>query len=245
MPPTRGLFCIHGTFGSPLEYQELQRFFEQQGLSTLAISLPGHGDYRHQPLSDITAEGILDHAVLEFHRFSQTVEEVYLVGHSLGALLALVIAGSQPSALRGVVSLASPYERGYWVNDPMALLELPVQSLPKALLYATQSFTGLPVPQFYPWWYPNLQQQANILFRALKNRLGHITVPVYLFHSPYDVIVPYKEMTKISNAITRCRDIRCHTLSDCGHQIFPASDERQTVIQLMNDWLQSLIKITT
>lgn len=223
--PTTGVLLIHGLFGHPDEYQRLMMSLQASGIITQAISLPGHGMLLHQPIASITAEQVLAHCRQSYDALAAQVDQVVILGHSLGGICALRLAGQRPEKCLGVLALSVPYDKAYWVNATMDLMtdliQLPPTMWMKATRFAKESYTGLSTPSFNPLDLSGLQRHTDQILTEMQNALSSISVPVFLGHSPYDVIIPYGEMQKLATHITA--PVSCHTLNDCGHQVFPTS----------------------
>ncbi len=223
--PTTGVLLIHGLFGHPDEYSRLAMALQAVGCITQAISLPGHGTLLDQPISSITAEQVLSHCRQCYDTLANQVDQVVILGHSLGGICSLWLAGQRPDKCVGVIALAAPYDRAYWVNGTMDLMTDLIQMPPSlwmtATRYAKDSYTGLSSPSFNPLELTGLQRHTDQILTEMQHALSSITVPVFLGHSPYDVIIPFGEMQKLADHMTA--PVVCHRFNDCGHQVFPMS----------------------
>ncbi len=92
-------FFIHGAGGTKSKWRLLQKEFEDESIRI--IDLPGRGDQMNESAS----------SVQELARYckEQISEDVILVGHSLGGLVALQTALDNPK-VKGLVLVASHYE---------------------------------------------------------------------------------------------------------------------------------------
>jgi len=98
-PPT--VLFIHGAGMDHTVWALQTRYFAHHGRSVLAVDLPGHGRSEGAPLRSVGAMarwivGVLDAAA---------VAGAALVGHSMGALIALEAAAAAPSRIRSLALL--------------------------------------------------------------------------------------------------------------------------------------------
>lgn len=242
-----GLLIIHGTFGSPHEYDEVCQRLHAEGIVTRCVTLPGHGDSPSTSLAKVSAYDMLAECQVAYDDLACNCDHVVLLGHSLGGALSLLVAAhrslNHDRKLRGVIALAAPYEHGIWVNRPQALLKLPIKRWFRAALYSREGFIPCKVPRFFPWWFPRLYREATWLFGQMRATLPNITVPVQLAHSPYDVIVPYTEMDKLAQHLSGSPDRRRRTLAQCGHQVFPCSREFDQGVELIQTCLKRWVPV--
>jgi pimeloyl-ACP methyl ester carboxylesterase len=111
-PRATTVLCIHGLGSAAVSWK---RFAENLSSDhrVLAVDLPGHGRTpRAGRSASVQANSALLEAVLEH------VGPAVLVGHSMGAALAVRQAAARPDHVRGVVLVAPPMPRLPW--EPMA-----------------------------------------------------------------------------------------------------------------------------
>lgn len=103
----RGIFFVHGFTDSLCRVNGFAKFLAEHDISTKGILLPGHGgtweDLAKTNPNDwykAVEKGILD--------FSKEVNEVFVVGISLGGNLALKVAAKHPKVIKGIVTIESP-----------------------------------------------------------------------------------------------------------------------------------------
>ncbi len=233
-----GIFLIHGLMGSPREYHHLERSLIQRGYRTRAISLPGHGDLRHRPLHEFSSEAMIQHCLREYDAFAEQCNHVVIIGHSLGGICTLLTASHQPRKLRGIISLAAPFEHAYNLNRTMELLNVPPDILLQGIRYVSDQYTGFERPEFHPWMFHRLIEEGNQMLNALSAQIRHIQVPVLLGHSIYDLTIPYNEMEKLETNLKNAPKIVTHTFERCGHQVFPSSHESKNAESLIFSFLE-------
>lgn len=238
--PTIGVFLIHGFLGSPDEWNKLVPQLQKAGYKTHVMTQLGHGVNPEHRLKDINADAILKHCQDEYALFAEQCDQVVIIGHSMGGIGALWLAGQQVTKLMAVLAFATPYEHAYGVNYAHGLLAFNHKNLFKALRYAPEFLTGYARPVLYPWWFPQLRKQTTGLLNQLHMALLEINVPVWLAHSPYDIAIPYSEMAKIEARINKPDLVQSHTIQECGHQVFVQTRPCKQPHELTFEFLETL-----
>ncbi|WP_303674951.1 alpha/beta hydrolase [Vampirovibrio chlorellavorus] len=235
----KGVLLIHGLTGSPLEMQPIESCLRQGGYYTRLITLPGHGERPEKRFFETSALEILDHCAAEYERFASLVDEVYIVGHSLGGICTLLTAAVRPPKLGGIVVFSAPYEHAYFYNHLRGLTQMSFPQLVRSIYLAPRDRIVFNRPDVTLWNVPKLLQQTQIMFSLMKEQVGHIQVPVSLAHSIYDLTIPYREMEKLAEVIGRSAPVKTTVLERSGHRIFPVSQDMDTAIQVIHDFLEA------
>lgn len=240
------LLMVHGTFGSPNEFAPAAQYFKKQGFTCYTPSLPAHGLRRgKERMAKLTFNDFTATLQHEVEQVLQQHEQVVLIGHSLGAMLALNFAarrcGKAQTGLLGVVALCGAVNDAYLIN-PRRLFHLPVKSAFHALRYVPDYWHGNPRPQFYPWEFNTLRRQGYALMQVLEQKLAQVAVPVLIAHSRSDLSVPYQQFELLKTYLEQgeCPRLESFELQHCGHQIFPKSKEVPRVLEQITAFVQSL-----
>jgi carboxylesterase len=231
----KGILLIHGLTGSPHEMRPVDEALKSSGYQTRVVTLPGHGDRPTKRFQETSALEILDHCAAEYEQFSREVDEVYIVGHSLGGICTLLTASVQPPKLEGLVVFSAPYEHAYFYNYLHGFMQLPIQNIIQGFRYDSHQgrITRFTRPDCKPWNMPKIVSQSRIMFSLMKEQVHNINVPVSLVHSAYDLTIPYQEMQKLADRIGKPERIRMTTLTRCGHRIFPSSHDIDEAVQVV------------
>ncbi len=96
---------IHGAGADHSVWQLQSRYFAHHGFNVLAVDLPGHGKSPGAPLPSIEAIGDWIVALLDELKISKT----NLVGHSMGSLAALDVAGAHPERVSKLALLGTAF----------------------------------------------------------------------------------------------------------------------------------------
>lgn len=184
---------IHGINGSPEDMHELGEALEAQGYQTRYLLLPGHGTT------------IRDFALHGWDEWRQAVESaadaalgarrpVFIIGHSLGAALALSVAAERPQ-LAGVVALCPPVRLYDVIARAVAAARHVAPYLP-AWGEDIRDRKGARLRyrrEVYRW---TSTAALHTLLRALpqlRRRLPDVRVPALVIAARHDHVVPVRD----------------------------------------------------
>ena len=234
-PGLPGIIFIHGAGLDHTVWTLFNRYFAKKQFNSIAVDLPGHGRSAGEPPPSIEAAA---RWLLEFMR-SLELEQAALVGHSMGALVALETACLAPSAISRLallgaaapMTVAEPLLNAARANDHSAVDMIMLY----AHAYGSQ-LGGNPVAGIHI-----LNSNMRLLERGLENvlyadlRACHeyangiaaargITLPVTLVLGEEDRMTPPAQAAELINALAQAQVV---TLPDCGHMMM--SEQPETV----------------
>ena len=102
---------IHGFMGSPRHFDKLAAAAHKQGLSIAALLLPAHGGTA-KDFGSGSHELWQDYIDSEVGRFAREYTNIWLVGHSMGGLLAINAAVKHNDRIYGLFLIATPMKIG-------------------------------------------------------------------------------------------------------------------------------------
>ncbi len=183
-----GALLIHGFTGSPRSMRGLGDHLAAGGLSVRGIRLPGHGT-SWEELNLKTSDDWVQALDEEFLAFAAEHEEVFLVGLSFGAALAIDCAVRRPNQVAGVVALA-----------PFLLSKDPLRFAAPVVSKVLKSFPGvgndIAEPGQDELCYDKLPIRAvpHVLRFATRVRglLPSLRVPIITMHSRNDHTAPHE-----------------------------------------------------
>lgn len=115
---------IHGMWGGPWYWEPYRRLFESAGYRCIAVTLPHHdANGRVTPDPKLGTTSLLDYAAAIERDLDALDEKPILVGHSMGGLLAQMLAARgraealvllTPAAPAGVLALTPSVIRSFW-----------------------------------------------------------------------------------------------------------------------------------
>lgn len=102
-----GCLMLHGFLGAPTSSRPMAEYLAARGISFHCPLLPGHGEYPNK-LYGMTRQDWLDEAEEALITTRATCDEVFLMGHSMGASLGADLA-VRYGQIKGMIMLAPAY----------------------------------------------------------------------------------------------------------------------------------------
>lgn len=190
------VLCLHGLTSTPYELRPLADALSGAGHRVRAPRLVGHGSspeiLRHTRWSDWLAT-----ARRAFEDLAQAHERIFIVGVSMGALCALVLAQSQGERVAGVVAMATPLELP-WKNQMLLSLarRLPVaDAMPYSVKKNGPDVSDPAVAAAMPSYdrIPIAAAASMIELQSIaRDRMRRLSVPVLVMHGRYDHVAPVR-----------------------------------------------------
>ena len=211
---------IHGFMGSPRQFDFLAQAVYARGYSAYVTLLPGHGSTFKSFFSS-TMEMWQNHVNEEIARVAIGYDNVFLVGHSMGCLLALNYAAKHETHISGLFLIACP----------MVLNVLSVQAIKvrKTQLFGPKShpvkaayMASSSVPHKLTLAWLNVKPAAEFkkLTRLTKRNLKDVDVPVTAVWSSADELVSVGSRGILKAGLCRS-EFDSMILKDSHHAYYP------------------------
>lgn len=179
----QGILLIHGFTGAPAEMLLLGEFLHGHGFTVLGVRLAGHGT-TPEDLSVKTAEDWLDSVRDGYAILSGYAEKIFLVGHSMGGLCALLLAEELKAAK--VVSLAAPI----YIHPARGIEHLPPASECAGLYIPKMRRRLTDVPPAVNKTYRKMPlsgvHEILNMIDAVKKKLDKLKMPLLIAHGRGD-----------------------------------------------------------
>lgn len=192
-----GVLCLHGLTGTPYEVRPPAAALAAHGYRCVGPLLPGHGE-TPLALSRTPFGAWVEAAEAAWDVLSNQHERVYVLGLSMGGLLALHLGAARPVA--GLVVLAAPLRLGLAARLCVPWLRHGVRFLPK-----TPAIED-PIARSRHPGYDRMPLDAVHelmgLQRQVAARLQEVRAPIRLIYSRRDPTVKPAEAERILRAIT-------------------------------------------
>jgi esterase/lipase len=207
-----GCLCIHGFTGAPYEVEPLADYFKQTTEWDIqTITLPGHGET--PALKGISFQEWMACAEVELVRMLKTCNEVYLIGFSMGGMIAAYLAAKYPVSKLVLLSAAAHY-----INPKQFLLDLALickdslkGTLTENIIYSRYKKKLLKTPISSAF-------QFQKLVKVAKPALKKLNMPVLIVQGESDAIVPVSSARFLYNTIPST-DKELHLIPGCKHHV--------------------------
>ena len=227
-----GCLLLHGLTGTPYEVRELGERLNAAGYTAVGIRLPGHAT-RHTDLDNVAWTTWVDAVDVALGLLADRSDQVFVMGLSLGAVLALYAASRFPVA--GVVAMGTMWELPRWqvVGARLSLPFRPYQF--KAHGSSILDPDARAAHPTYPYMVMRAVLQFDQLGAAMRAALPEVTAPVLLIHSRHDSVAPPSGVARILAALGS-QDKQAVWVENSSH-IITEDYDKEEVFGVVLDWV--------
>jgi carboxylesterase len=175
--------CLHGLTGTPYEVRPVGEALARRGIGARGPALPGHNETPER-LAQVTHTAWLEAARSHLRELRAASERVFVVGLSMGGLLALDLAAAEP--VDGVIVIGTPLRLHHplaWLI-PLVKYVRPMQPKPQgsdicdaAARERHPSYDVMPLHAVH---------ELQRLQRRVRSRLAQVTAPILVAHGAHD-----------------------------------------------------------
>jgi acylglycerol lipase len=235
--PAGTVVLAHGYAEHSGRYEHVGAAFAEAGYTTWAVDHAGHG----QSEGERGSIGSIPAAVADLDTFVDLAaadRPVFLVGHSMGGLIATAYAEDHQDRLAGLV-LTGP---ALAVNEQLAALaeleeipEIPLAPLVSRDPAVVSAYENDPLNYLGPMPRSMLTAFADV--EKVRARLGEITIPVLVMHGGADALVPPIASEDVAGSVSSS-DVTLDIRPGLYHEIFN-EPEQSEVIATVVDWIRA------
>lgn len=224
-----GCLCLHGFTGEPWEVEPVATYFlKQKGWLVYTPTLPGHGP--HGNLKDVTYQEWVYTAEVAVKELLTRCDKVFVIGFSMGGMLACYIASKYPISKLVLLSAAA-----YYVN-PLQLL----QELKDAVRLRIKG--ELEEDEYYQLYRKKIIDtpmtavfQFMQAIKRIRPFVNRVNIPTLILQGELDGIVPRKSALYLYDTI-RSEKKELQFLPKSSHMICHGF-ERELLIKKIENFL--------
>lgn len=255
---------LHGFGASTFTWRELIPSLAQLG-RVIAFDRPGFGltERAHPSTGQINpyhVDGVLELTCNFIKSTYKGESRVFVIGHSAGGGLALLLALRCNVELAGVIVIAPA-----WKPYSKSIIENILFNLPLADKYGPiimRSFIGQLESILHKAWYNKSKLTPEIIegykyplkardwdkglywimkyreFPDIRGELVNIRIPILIIHGLQDEIVPVNSSLELYEVLSSYTLVHIVTIDQCGH--LPHEEESGIVIDEISEFIESL-----
>lgn len=237
-----GVLILHGFASSLDSVRRLEAPIKALGVPTRMPLLRGHGGASPEALRGVTWHDWFADAHTELRALRAEADRAVIVGHSMGALLALLLAGDEPEAVDSLVlaatpvRLASPLAAGQVLHflEPLVSRVLKKWDLPP--VYAEPALVMDDTN--YHWAPMDAISSFLQLSEVTRTRLGDVRAPALILHSRRDTTAAPKSVAIMLRFLHTPPGLkRVHWFEMTNHEMFQDC-EREAVVTAAVDYVR-------
>lgn len=184
----KAVLIIHGLAGSPLEHNKMKKYLSNK-FDPYTYYLPGH---EKGVLNHPTKEDWINESEKQIKKlYDKGYEEIYLIGHSMGGIIASYLA-TKYDKVKKLVLEAPAFE----YNSHPGL---------KMFKYYDKEFILNVAKRFLI----SIIKEFKELVLIYKNCIEKVSVPILIIQGQDDILVPYESSVKLYNKMK----------NDCNHLV--------------------------
>lgn len=241
-----GVLLIHGFTATPDSLAILEGPLKSLGLPVAMPLLTGHGELSPESLRGVSCRQWIDDVSRALQEMSAEAEKIVVVGHSMGALLALQLAGAYPGIVDSLVlaapalrlsSLLAPGRPLHFIAEPLASVIRKWEIKP---VYAGEDV--LRCPGQYDWAPTDAILSLFRLIGMTEPLLADVHVPLLILHNRSETTVLAESADMLYERIgTSPNRKRIVWLDRSEHQIF-CDCERNRAMQVVVDFVRGRLR---
>ena len=234
-----GVLLIHGFSAKITCISNLIEPLESLGIPVKVPILTGHGQTSPKSLQDVRWQDWVNDVQAALQELLTEVNQVIVVGHSMGGLLALYLAAECPANIDSLVLAAAavdiktPLAPGHWLSWLAPLYAKVVRRKALPPIYADPTLDEIDIK--YDWVPTKAIITLFTFARLVRTRLPEVKVPTLIMQSRNDTTVPPKSAEVIYQSIkTAAEQKQIVWFDQTEHEMFCDCEKASTIAAVVD-----------
>lgn len=240
-----GCLILHGYMASRNEVGWLGEHLAEQGYTVYIPRLTGHGINPHHMnrmrWQDWYAQALDAYLILQ-----QQCKQVFIIGHSMGGLLAILLATVK--AMDGLVIVASPIrdpsprmKRGRLLSFLMPMREAITSDDMQQIVLDEQRARNEPLIGRinYTRWATRAVYELHLLIQQAYAHLPQIKIPTQVIYARQDKTIIWGDHEVVLERLG-AQDAKFHLLEQGGHLVF-LDKGREEAFEVVEKFIEGMI----
>lgn len=217
------ILFIHGILEGPKQFRHLAQIAYEMGYSTQILLLPGHG-VKGRIFARTSYEQWVLYVSQQIKHIKKQYEEVLIVGHSMGALLALCEIATWNHQIIGAILIDPPIKVHLWPRVIEGVFKIRARAIKSWDHYTQAQYHALSVHEitFLDYLGGVMRYlELFVLIRYTKKQIHKIQKPLLLIFAKKDEFVSLKSRKFFENVDSVRQEL---ILEDSGHFCYHHTD---------------------
>lgn len=233
-----GIYLIHGFSSTTYELKQLAKQLADQEYHVVLNNLPGHGTTL-EDCNKTKYQDWLDYSKIEFAKLCSSSDKVFVVGCSMGGVIALYLSSLFPVTGTIVGGVVLKFKLNFYTNYLNRLLCRILKTRPKNLIFPKSIRDSL---IFYGYQsYPLIAlEEFRKMNLYVKKRLNKIKSPILIIHSKNDQVSIRDNVDIITESI-QSQDKNILEVENAHHNIFDNNSDLELILSTAKDFIKNKI----
>jgi len=233
-----GIYLIHGFSSTTYELKQLAKQFADQEYHVVLNNLPGHGTTL-EDCNKTKYQNWLDYSKIEFAKLCSTSDKVFVVGCSMGGVIALYLSSLFPVTGTIVGGVVLKFKLNFHTNYLNRLLCRILKTRPKNLTFPKSIRDSL---IFYGYQsYPLIAlEEFRKMNLYVKKRLNKIKSPILIIHSKNDQVSIRDNVDIITESI-QSQDKNILEVENAHHNVFDNNSDLELILSTVKKFIKNKI----
>jgi len=234
-----GIYLIHGFSSTTYELKEIAKKFEGMDYHVVLNNLPGHGTTLEN-CNQTRYQDWLNYSKIEFAKLCSVSDDVFVLGCSMGGVIALYLATLFPVTGVIVGGIVLKFKLNFSTNYLNRLLCKIIKTRDKKIAFPksmsdTINFYGY---QSYPLIALNEFRKMN---GFIKKELKKIKCPILIIHSQNDQVSIRENVEIVYNSI-QSKDKNILEVENAHHNLFDKNPDLKLIVSTSKEFIKNNIQ---